>query len=64
MRREFERALLRELGKLKQEKLEQLGAGGLDIEQYRYWTGYIKAFDSFVEVIKDLKKRENDDGDV
>lgn len=62
MRREYERRLTGKLAQLRQDKLEQIGAGALDIEQYRYWTGYLKAFDDFITVLNECKKREDDDG--
>jgi hypothetical protein len=60
MRRDFERALRRELSELRKEKLEQLGKG-IDFEQYRYWIGYLKAFEDFWVIIEELKKREEED---
>lgn len=61
MRREFERVLMKRLAELRLGKLEQIGAGGLDIEMYRYWTGYLKAFEDFVNVLNEVKKRETED---
>jgi hypothetical protein len=60
MRRDFERALRRKLLELNQEKLVQLGKG-VDFEQYRYWIGYLKAFEDFWDIIVELKKREDED---
>jgi hypothetical protein len=62
MRREFERALMKRIAELRLGKLEQIGAGGLDIEAYRYWTGYLKAFDDFVTLLTEVKQREDEDG--
>jgi hypothetical protein len=61
MRREYERALMKRLSEMRLGKLEQLGAGGLDIEAYRYWTGYLKAFEDFIAVLEECKKRETED---
>ena len=60
MKRSFELKLMRKLSELRQEKLEQLGQG-VEYEQYRYWLGYIKAFEDFVNVVAELKKREDED---
>ena len=60
MRREFERVLRRRLLELNQEKLVQLGKG-VEYEQYRYWIGYLKAFEDFWDIIQDIKKREGED---
>jgi hypothetical protein len=60
MRRDFERALRRKLLELNQEKLIQLGKG-VDYESYRYWIGYLKAFEDFWTIIEELKKREEED---
>jgi hypothetical protein len=52
---------MRELAKLRQEKLEQLGKG-VDFESYRFWLGYLKAFEDFTVLLAELKKREDDNG--
>ncbi len=62
MRPQFERGLMRELAKLRQEKLEQLGKG-VDFESYRFWLGYLKAFEDFTVLLAELKKREDDNGE-
>lgn len=55
MRAQFERALVRRLAKVRQEKLEQLGEG-VDAEQYRYWLGYLRAFKDFAEILEETKR--------
>jgi hypothetical protein len=48
---------MRKLAQLRQGKLEQLG-DGVDVEQYRYWLGYLRAFKDFAELLEEVKRED------
>jgi hypothetical protein len=52
----YETALLERLAKIRQDKLEALGAG-VEPDQYKYWTGYIRCIKDVVSVMEDVRKK-------
>lgn len=56
----FESLVLDQLIKLRQEKLEAVGAG-VDVEMYRYWTGYIRCIKDMVDVMASVRKQIDKD---
>jgi len=56
----FESLILEKLIKIRQEKLEFVGAG-VDVEMYRYWTGYIRCIKDVVDVIASAHKELDKD---
>jgi hypothetical protein len=52
----YEAALLERLAKIRQDKLEALGAG-VEPLQYLYWTGYIRCIKDVVSVMEGVRKK-------
>ncbi len=63
MNRETNRyeAMLRDrLAKIRQEKLEFVGAG-VDVDQYRNWTGYIRCLGDVMAIMAEVRKKIDDE---
>jgi hypothetical protein len=56
----FESLILEKLMKIRQERLEFVGAG-VDVEMYRHWTGYIRCIKDVVDVIASAHKELDKD---
>jgi hypothetical protein len=52
----YEDELLKRLAVLRQEKLEAVGAG-VELDQYKYWTGYIRCIKDVCSVMEDVRKK-------
>jgi hypothetical protein len=54
-------AMLRDrLAKIRQEKLEIVGAG-VDVDWYRNWTGYIRCLGDVMAIMTEVRKKIDDE---
>jgi hypothetical protein len=56
----FEKALARRIEEERQIKLEQIGAG-VDVDQYKYWTGYLRGLKDVVALMEEVRKKLDED---
>ena len=52
----FESLVSKRLAAIRQEKLEALGAG-VEPDQYKFWTGYIRCLKDVAEVMAAARKK-------
>ena len=56
----FERLMLEHIARIKQEKLEAIGAG-VETDAYRYWTGYIRCLKDMSDIVAAVRKNMDQD---